>query len=189
MRTTCLVFALLVSSSCASGPANRLNSTPHTILDACGDVERFHGVPIRLSVSDVRSLPYGSVLSEETIQGDTYVVAKVAADRLVEIKVTFDDKGQSYMSETASSNAIGPRNIRVGSTLLEVKAAWPSGRLVYGDEDGRYVTFSTGTNVKYGFNPAEMPPGAFDFSGKAVEVPNLAVTEIRIYSRAQCRWQ
>ncbi len=100
----------------------------------------------------------------------------------VEVKVVFYDNGKLYLAQTESSNAVGPRGVGVGSSLSQVKAAWPNGKLLYGSEDGRFVTFDTGTNLLYNFDESDMPPAAFDHPPREVTVPDLRVKRIRVFA-------
>jgi hypothetical protein len=157
--------------------------TSNVIVGADGNVENFYGVPLSVTVSSAKSLPYPVKIGQERIEDEPVTVATLKAIGDVEVKLVFEDSGELYSAETRSPNAVGPRGIGIGSLLSEVKKAWPKGRFGYGSEDGWFVTFSTATNLYYRFDPAELPPEAFDHSGKDVVVPDLRVKKLQVYRR------
>jgi hypothetical protein len=63
-----------------------------------------------------------------------------------------------------------------------VKAAWPSGKLLYGREDGLFATYDTGSNVLFLFDPKDMSSEAFDAGIGGVGVSNLTVRKIRLFA-------
>ncbi len=148
-----------------------------------GDVESFYGVPTSLTVSGLKRLPYEVATGQEMGEGESETYYMITGIHGVEVKVVFHDNGKLYLAQSESSKAIGSRGVGVGSSLLQVKTAWPSGKLFYGSEDGRFVTFDTGTNLLYNFDERDMPPAAFDHPPKGVIVPNLRVKRIRIFAR------
>jgi hypothetical protein len=107
-------------------------------------------------------------------------IYKIIAKNGVDLNVEFDS-GKLYLIETASTTAVGPRGIRIGSSLSDVKKAWPAGKLIYGSEEGRFVTYITGTNVLYLFDPKGVPSTTSDLTD--VEMPNIKVQTIRILPR------
>ncbi|MEO5774940.1 MAG: hypothetical protein ABIQ32_12605 [Sphingomicrobium sp.] len=156
-------------------------------LDAKGNVLSFYGVTVNLTRSGLKRLPYRvTAVHHPEGEGDAYTSYKIRADGGVVVEVTFDDDGKLYSGHTKSANALGPRGIGVGSTLAQVKAAWPTGTLLYGFEDGAFVTYSTAANVLFRFDPKDMPPGAFDHDRPSdFPVPqDIKVGEISIYPRA-----
>lgn len=182
-------LSMLTLGSCASLPPpptssdNNYTASTHVVVDAKDNVLRFYGIPMDLAISDLKDLPHPVKMGQEMEEGDSYTVAWIKAERGVEIKVVFDDDGANgklYSAVTVSPTAIGPRRIAVGSSLADVKSAWPSGELIYGLAHGEYVTFKTGTNVYYQFNPGEMPKQAFDDDFTKIQVPNLRVQSIRL---------
>ena len=172
-----LGLAVLLS---ASAPANA--APAQFTVDSKQNVQRFYGVPLDLTLTGLKSLRFRMKLGEEMGEGDMYPVARIHAKDGVKIKASFGLKGELYYLESSSPKAIGPKGIKAGSFLSDVKAAWPTGRLLYGSEDGRFVTFSTDTNVKYVFDPDDLPPQAFDHSGAKIDVPNIRVKTIQIFA-------
>lgn len=177
MQLTCkigLAFLLLAFEPAHAAPAQ-------FTVDSKQNVQRFYGVPIDLTLTGLKSLPFRMKMGEEFGEGDAYPVAWIQAKHGIEVKASFDLNGKLYYLESSSPNAVGPKGIKVGSFLSDVRAAWPRGHLLYGSEDGKFVTYSIDTNVKYVFDPADLPPQAFDHSGAKIDVPNIKVKTIRIF--------
>ena len=190
MRTSrALVFVFLscVAAQPASGAHSPVASDPsRVVFDSNQDVQRFYGIPIDLTLADLKRLRFPTKVRYERGEDSQYSVYRVSAHDGVHIELTFDSDGKLSRADTKSSKAIGPKGIRVGSLLSEVRSAWPNGKLLYGNEDGAFVTFVTGTNVLYLFDPNEMPPQAFDpdyRTSRNIDVPDIKVKEIRLYRR------
>lgn len=154
------------------------------LYDANCNVQQFYGIPTDIRVSDLSNL-HNAKIGTESREGDVYTTALVKPQKNFEVKILFDLEGRYYEAEINSERAVGPKGIRVGSSLADVKKAYPSGKLVYGSEDGRFVTYTTGTNVRMDFDPRDMPPKAFEFGSGTVDVPNLTVRRIRISAPIQ----
>ena len=162
------------------------------IFDADPDLRSFHGVPIELKEADIYRLPHPvkktTYWSEEAGENITYYT--IDAERDVKITADFRDDGTLESLRTSSPNAVGPKGIGVGSSLSEIRAAWPEGRLDYGADlhAGRYVSFGTEADLWYYFEPDDMPAQAFvrDYDkSREIAVPNLKVKTIGLFpSRA-----
>ena len=165
-------------------PLNAAAAPSHVIVDADGNVARFYGIPIHLTVSGLKRLPYRVKMGHGYAEGDRFTIAKISAEDGVQVNVSFGSDRKLYVAETASSNAVGPKRIGIGSLLSDVRAAWPAGRLLYGVEENQAtVIFITGTNVMYLFDPKDMPPGTFLHRGSIKDVPNMKVQSIRVSDR------
>lgn len=165
-------------------PLNSASARSHMMVDAKGNVARFYGVPMRLSVSELKRLPYRVKMGRGSAEGNRYSTARITADDGVQVEVSFGLNRQLYVAETATSHALGPKGIGVGSLLSDVRASWPTGRLLYGVEENEpMVTFITGTNVMYLFDPKDMPPRTFIDRGSIKDVPNIRVQRIRVFNR------
>lgn len=176
----------LLAQAATAGPQTPSPQTDVRVA-LSGDVESFYGIPMSLTHDDLKRLPFRVVPREETVEGDLQTYHLVWARHGVKVKIVFDDQGKLYVAHSTSSNAVGPKGIGVGSTLSQVKATWPNGKLLYGSEDGRFVTFNTGTNVLYIFSPEDMPPAAFEQPRKEIVVPDLRVKAVRIFAAESAR--
>lgn len=176
------LIALLPMLSAASEPQTKADA--QTVFDAHHNVSKFYGVPVDLTVKGLRRLPLRSRVGHESFEDDRYTVATVDAANGVQLKIVFGDDGKLYEARTSSANAVGAKGIGVGSSLSAVKAAWPSGKLLYGWEDGAFATFVTGTNVLLRFNPNDLPAQAFDrdwCKSRATEIPEIKVQTISVF--------
>jgi hypothetical protein len=177
------MIALLPMLSAASTP--RAGADGASVFDAHHNVSQFYGVPLDVMLEGLRRLPVRSRIGHASVEGDRDTVVTVDAATGVQLKITFDDDGKLYQIETSSPNAVGAKGIGVGSPLSAVKAAWPSGRLLYGWEDGAFATFVTGTNVLLRFNPDDLPAQAFDkdwCKSRATEIPEIKVQTISVFT-------
>lgn len=166
---------LLVATEVASANGN-------VRVDSGNNVTSFYGVPVDLTISGLKKLPFPKKRGLDNGEGSREPIYTITAKNRVQIKVKFDGD-KLYLAETDSRNAVGPRNIGIGSQLSDVKAAWPMGKFIYGAEDGGFATYVTGTNVLYLFDPRDLPPKAFAVPRQEVEIPNLRVQKIRILAQ------
>jgi len=179
-----VVLASAASISASPGlpvaPVHTTRTEPHIAFDANGNVARFYGVPINLTIPGLKRLPYRVKMGHIVKEGDRYITAQIQIKDGIVVDAEFV-RGRVYRLGTASPNAVGPRGIRVGSRLSDVRAAWPAGKLIYGiGEKNLYVTFLTGANILYNFDPKDMPRDAFDdVPPKDVKIPDLKVQYIR----------
>jgi len=166
--------SLIVAPSLAS-PGRRIE------FDKKCNVTSFYSVPIDLTIGGLKRLPYRVHLDHVTKEGDRYTTARIRAKDGVDINVEFV-RARLYRAETSSRNAVAPRGVKIGSSLADVKKAWPNGKLIYGIGERRfYVTYLTGTNVLFDFDPEEMPATVFNGATiKETEIPNIRVRNIRI---------
>ena len=170
----------------ASTTAAAIPSSSPIALDANGNVRSFYGVPITLTRSDLKRLHFPIEMRVEPGgEGDPYRVYTITAQEKIRVEVTFTDDGALFGANTESPNAVGPKGIGVGSTLSDVKAAWPNGEFLFGFEDGYFVTYVTGTNMLLRFDPKDMPPGAFNHDRPSdFPVPDrIKVQTISFYPR------
>lgn len=176
--------SMTVSPVFPAAPIHATRIDPHMKFDARGNVARFYGVPMNLTISNLKRLPYRVKMGHEHSEGEKYTTATINAEDGVQVKVSFGSDRKLYDAETASRDALGPKAIGVGSLLSDVRAAWPAGRLLYGVEENKgFVTFVTGTNVMYSFDPKDMPLGTFLNRGSVKDVPNIRVQSIRLSHR------
>ena len=160
--------AILFATLAAAGAASRAAPSPATnpvVLDAKGDVARFYGIPMKLTLPGLQHYRYK--VGHFSAEGDTYTFYTIHAQGGVEVDVQFDH-GRLSSVRTSSPNALGPRGIGVGSPLSAVEAAWPEGSVTFGImEHDTYVTFPAAEpgfmpNVYYYFDPNDMPPHAYE---------------------------
>lgn len=180
MRAWIYKIALPVAFCALAGAAE---AKEQISLNSSNNVEVFYGIPIDLTLSKIKSLPYRAEVGYRTSEGEPYTTAVVIAADGVLVEISFDQDGKLWGMETASSNAIAPGGLRVGSRLSDVRAAWPEGKLNWGVEENQAtVTFYTGTNLAFSFDPADMPPGALRAGLRGSKIPDLKVQSFYVGS-------
>ena len=143
------------------------------------------GVPLTLTRSGLKRLPFRVKEGHYFAEGNRYTNFTITAQAGVRVAVTFADDGKLYSAETTSPNAVALKDISVGSTLASVRKAWPAGMFIYGFEDAYFATYVTGTNVLLRFNPDDLPPGAFAH-GRPHDFPvpdTIKVQKISLYPK------
>ena len=180
-----LIFVSLITLSL---PLNAAPPTSYVALGSDGNVTRFYGIPVNLTVKGLKRLPYRMKVhrwfSEEA--GEHYTSAEITAEEGVEVEVGFDSKGKLWAMATRSPKAVATRGIKVGSSLSDVRAAWPKGKLTFGSERhaGTFVHFSTGSNVSFNFDYKDMPRELLYDHRTDIEVPNMRVQGISVSTEA-----
>jgi hypothetical protein len=153
-----LALLFLAPATAQAGP----DRSP-VVLDSNGNVRSFYGVPVTLTRSDLKRLPFRVKARDEPGgEGGPYRVYVITAQEGVRVEVTFDRDGKLYNAWTESPNAVGPKGVRIGSTLADAKAAWPNGDSLFYFEDGYVATYRTRSNVSFMFDPKDLPRGTFD---------------------------
>ena len=184
-----LLAVVLASVVPTSAPAARPQATrieSPVIFDAKGDIARFYGVPMDLTLTGLKRLPYRFKFVHSSATG-TYKYYTIKAPDGVEVEVSFEN-GKLDSANTSSRGATGPNGIGVGSLLSDVKKAWPEGHFNYGFEEHQtFVYFDTNpgfmTGVTYYFEPKDMPAQAFDMDyrkSRDITVPDIRVKTISI---------
>jgi len=185
MRSVWWLVGSLALLANAAAHADVRQAQNRVILDTDGNVRTFYGVPVKLTRSGLKRLHFRVTKKIERYEDSPVAVYTIAAQEGVLIEATFERDGRLYGADTDSPNARGPKGLGIGSTLAELKAAWPKGVLLFGFEDGYFVTFVSGTNVLFRFNPADMPKGAFDHNRpRDFPVPDtIRVQSMSVYSK------
>lgn len=158
-------------------------SRNHVTFDKSGNVEKFYGVPLQITKDKIKNLPFTITVSYRMGEDGKTPIYCLENRSGIKIRLEFE-ANRLYLLETNSAGAVGPRGIHVGSSLREVKKAWPDGKLLYGQEEGGFITYVSGTNVLYLFDPSLLKsfnPRGLDLNG---EDASLKVSTIRILPRA-----
>lgn len=132
-------------------PTQMASSRSHVTLDKGGNVERFYGIPLKVTEEGLKQLPFTVKVTYRMGEDGRVPIYCLTGKDAVQIRLEFES-GHLYLLETDSKNAVGPKGIHVGSSLREVRKAWPKGKLLFGQEEGGFVTYVSGTNVLYLFN-------------------------------------
>jgi hypothetical protein len=166
-------------------PANASSRATHQSrvqLNAQGDIVRFYGIPMDLTLAGLKRLPYHYKIGHYSAEGDTYTFYTITAKDGVVFDLGFD-RGRLDWIRTSSPKMVGPRGVGIGSPLSAVKAAWPDGKLLYGvEEHEAFVTYDPEPGfmgMDYYFEPSDMPKEAFDSDyrkSRDIKVPDIRVS-------------
>lgn len=94
-------------------------------------------------------------------EGDSYEVI----DAMIGIGVSVEcliDSGQIYSLTVTSQLVRDEKGMGVGSTLSELRGSYPSGRLLVGEEDGRFANFVNGSKVVFALQQEAIDPTCFE---------------------------
>lgn len=175
-------LALLVTVLPTAGVSARIASSD-VLLDATGVVREYYGVPLNLALKRVATLPFKSKLGREMGEGSYYPIAIITARKGVKVKASFGRDGRLFRFETSTPDALGLRGLKIGSTLAELKRAYPERRPYWGvtPHDEYFATFGTGTKLTFHFSPFDLPKEAWSHNPKEYELPpSIKVKSIKI---------
>lgn len=158
----CFAYRLAFLALALAHPLHAKPADPAIAVDAEGNVRTFHGVPMTLTKDGLKDLPFAVKEVQTQSEGIDDTEYAITTRGNVVVQVSFDDDGKLHGAKSDSPHARDAHGVGVGSTLAEVKAAWPTGSFIYGMVHGGYATFITGSNILYRFDPDDMPKGAFD---------------------------
>ncbi|MBX9402278.1 hypothetical protein K4L06_13265 [Lysobacter sp. BMK333-48F3] len=181
------LFLLLFLTSCGSGdrkipsqPAavrNDSNVGAYVVDSAMG---RLNGVYVGMSEFELSSLRYPESRGVVRLEGDDYVAIDVSIDGKVPIECILAGDGSVERFSTASSLVHDERGIGVGATVRELKMAYPAGRLLVGDEDGRFARFVNGSKVVFSLDKSKIDDVCFDNPVEKCKVDEQGVKVERV---------
>lgn len=156
---------------------NRIN----TSLGAVGRIQT------GMTESDLDRLGYQSERSEVVLEGDTYtsIQLEISDGKNVECLIA---SGVVDSISIRASGILDENEIGVGSTLGRLREAYPEGKLLIGDADGRYANFVNGTKVVFQMDQSNLEPACFEYEVDSCEVgPETKVVGIVVNS-GPARW-
>jgi hypothetical protein len=101
-----------------------------------------------MTEEELLSLGYPSSRRSVVLEGDEYKVIDVAISSDLSVECIFDS-GIVEIFLITSELVRDEKGMGVGSSLSELRNAYPQGRLLIGDEDGRYASFVYGSRVVF----------------------------------------
>lgn len=149
-----------------------INSSSGTLAD----------IYVGMKESDLLTLGYQSSRRNVVIESDNYTVIDVALEKDVTVECVIYS-GELVEFSASSTKMRDERNIGVGSKLHELERAYPNGRLLVGDEDGRYANFVNGTRVVFELSQAAIDLHCFEPHKSNCEIdPNTEVVRVVVNS-------
>lgn len=156
--------------------------------DARGDIVihsatgTFADVRVGMTEADLLSLGHPSTRRSVTMEGDEYPVIDVAIREGV-IAECLLDAGRVDRCSTRSPGLRDEHGLGVGSRLSELTRAYPQGKLLTGDEEGRYANFVTGSRVVFELNRKDIDLRCFDPGASPCDVdPGTAVIRAVVHA-------
>lgn len=111
---------------------------------------------------DVEAIDLELAWGETTLEGDTYPIVVVRLPNRAYFTGIFDLDGRLHRMYTTEATIRDTRGLGVGSTLAQVRSAYPEGRLVLAEADGLHANYATGTHILFGFEPGDIPAECYD---------------------------
>lgn len=183
------VWALLLTA-CSPAPSGVLAGAKHAPIEATSlataDIDASHGsiAGLRIGMTKDQLVATGYTIIERLVmqEGDEYVVMDVSLGSDAIIECWFDD-GRIERLRTTAEGMSDDKGIGVGSTLAELKAAYPGGRLITGNEDGRrYANFVSHSNVVFEMDMDALPQAFFHDESGCDTRPDLRVRGVVMHS-------
>lgn len=182
----CLVVVLLLSA-CESADRNlalraaAAQGNPdvgeYVIDSSAGSLK---GVYVGMSESDLSSLGYPQSRGSVILEGDEYVTVNVTLGEPVALDCTLDADGAVDRCSTDSLLVHDEKGAGVGTALNELKAMYPEGRLLIGDEDGRFASFVNGSKVIFALDKSRIDDLCFDDPTEKCEIDERKVKVERV---------
>lgn len=181
----------LMLAACSPAPSEVLEGAKHapietTFLAAAG-IDASHGsiAGLRTGMTKDQLVATGHAIIERLVmqEGDEYVVMDVLLGDGVIVECWFDD-GKIDRLRTTAEGMSDEKGIGVGSTLAELKVAYPDGHLIAGSEDGqRYANFVSHSRVVFEMDMDVLPQACFHDESVGCDTPlELRVRGVVIHS-------
>lgn len=179
----CVSVLMLAACGAASqGPTPRAvdeGSTDALMIDtSAGKVG-----DIRIGMTEAELATLGHAMTRRSImmEGDEYPVIDVAIREGV-IAECLLDAGKVERCSTRSPGLRDEQGLGVGSRYSGLMHAYPKGKLLIGDEEGRYANFVTGSRVVFELDRKNIDLRCFDPGASPCDVdPGTAVARIVVH--------
>ncbi|NYF36572.1 hypothetical protein [Stenotrophomonas sp. JAI102] len=172
-----LVALAMVASGCRGEATRRADEA--AINSSLGSVAN---IRTGMSSADLSALGLPMRFRSVLMEGDSYAVvdAVIESGAVVECLM---ESGKVYSLTVTSPLPRDEEGMGVGSTLSELRATYPAGRLLIGDEDGSFANFVNGTNVVFGLRQDMFDPKCFDsMAMECAEPKEVAVVKVVVNS-------
>lgn len=145
-----LMFSLLLCGVGCSGAMlpNSADPQPSRAYVIDSSVGSLEGVRVGMTEDELMDLAYDKSKSLVNLEGDEYLEVRVNFGGDVFVDCLFHDS-ELYQFSTTSGFVQDENGLGVGATLLQLKEKYPNGRLLVGDEDGKFASFASGSKVLF----------------------------------------
>lgn len=135
-----------------------------------------------MTEEDLLSLGYPSSRRSVVLEGDEYTVVDVAISKDVSVECLFDSGKVEFFSVTAVA-VRDEKGMGVGSSLFELKHAYPQGKVLIGDEDGRYANFVNESRVVFELDQDAIDLQCFESHQEACDIDSsIEVVRVVVHS-------
>lgn len=168
-----------VAEAAENGPEISVGPTAerasYTVDVAAGKIATLY---VGMSESELRSsgLPYNA--RYEVLEGDEYLVYDVRLPDDAKLTCTLDLERTVYKIESTSPKIRDEYGLGVKSQLGELRKAYPTGRLIKGTAEGRFVHFLTGSRLIFTFNHSDLQESCFNLRRDCVIDDEMVVQSI-----------
>lgn len=132
------------------------------------------GIYVGMSQSELSSMRYPQSHGSSLLEGEGYEVVKVTLGQ-VEIDCILDEKGDVHRFSTYSILVRDERGSGVGTRVAELKEKYPGGKILIGDEDGRFASFVNGSRVIFVLDQNSIDDSCFNDLEKKCELDEQGV--------------
>jgi len=150
----------------------RINSSLGTLAD----------IRTGMTEEELWSLGYPSSRRSVVLEGDEYKVVDVVISDDVSVECLLD-AGIVELFSITSAAVRDENGMGVGSSLFELKNAYPQGKVLVGDEDGRYASFVYGSRVVFELDQDAIDLQCFEPRQVGCDIdPNTEVVRVVVNS-------
>ena len=140
---------------------------------------RVGGIYLDMSESELTALGYPAVRKSVVLEGDAYVEIDVKISEQATLACLFDSSGSLHRFSTTSVAVRDEHGSGVGTMLRDLKQRYPTGKVLIGDEDGRYANFITRSRVIFQLDQNRIGDICFDASAQGCDIDDqTAVTKL-----------
>lgn len=182
--------AILLANGCNSSEAAKVaQGAPGIGAEAAGErivyvidseAGGVAGIAVGMTETELREAGWPYEARTEIQEGDEYKIYDIRLTADAWLECTLDLENILAGIESRSSEVRDKHGLGVGSTLGELKQAYPSGRMIKGIAEGRYASFVTDTRLIFRFDPNDLDDACFDHRQECAIDDSMAVQAIAI---------